>query len=77
MAGFNPDFDRSAFEPADTVILTRAIDEACEALGVPKDARHDREVIAARIADLARLGVSSAEALRDRVLAETRALRSL
>jgi hypothetical protein len=72
MATFNPYFDRHAFEPVDTVILRRAIEEACEALGIPADARDDREVVAARIADLARAGISDADALRDRVITEAR-----
>ncbi|MGB9364944.1 MAG: hypothetical protein WCE79_02910 [Xanthobacteraceae bacterium] len=72
MATFNPYFDRHAFDHADTAILTRAIDEACEALRIPADARHDREVIAARIADLARTGISDADVLRDRVVTEAR-----
>lgn len=72
MATFNPYFDRHAFDPADTVILTRAIDEACKALKIPADARHDREVVAARIADLARSGINDANVLRDRVVTEAR-----
>ncbi len=72
MATFNPYFDRHAFEPADTVILTRAIEEACDALRIPADARHDREVVAARIADLARTGINDADTLRDRVVTEAR-----
>ena len=40
------------------------------------DARH-RETIAARIIDLARNGVIDAEALSERVLAESKAARSL
>ena len=69
---FNPYFDRHAFAPADTVILTRAIEEACKALKIPAEARHDREVIAARIADLARTGISDAKTLWDRVVTEAR-----
>ena len=72
MATFNPYFDRHAFEPADTSILTRAIEEACEALHIPADARHDREVVAARIADLARGGICDVETLRDRIVTEAR-----
>ena len=62
----------SRFEPADTVVLTRAIEGACEALGIPPDARNDCEVIAARIADLARTGFNNANALRERVVTEAR-----
>ena len=72
MATFNPYFDRPVFEPTDTVILSRAIEEACAALRIPADARHDREVVAARIADLARTGIKDADVLRDRVVTEAR-----
>jgi hypothetical protein len=56
--------------------MSRALDEACKALNVNGDARH-RETIATRIIDLARSGVFDAKALSARVIAETKALRSL
>jgi hypothetical protein len=52
------------------------LEEACKALNINGDAR-DRETVAARIIDLARNGVVDAATLRDRVLAETKAMRSL
>ena len=42
MATFNPYFDRHAFDPTDTVILARAIDEACEALRIPAESSEQR-----------------------------------
>jgi hypothetical protein len=38
---------------------------------------HDREIIATRIIDLARNGVTDAKALGDRVIAEAEAMRAL
>jgi hypothetical protein len=49
---------------------------ACKALHINGEIQH-REVIAARIIDLARNGVIDAKALSERVVAETKAMRSL
>jgi hypothetical protein len=56
--------------------MSCALEEACKALHIDGPV-HDREVIAARIIDLARNGVIDAKALSDRVVAETKAMRSL
>jgi hypothetical protein len=56
--------------------MSRALEEARKMLHIDGQA-HDREVIAARIIDLARNGLVDATALRNRVLAEATALRSL
>ena len=62
--------DHSAFEPDAIEAMSAALERTCSALHVNGHIR-DREVIAARIIDLARNGVS------DRVIAETKALQSL
>ena len=68
--------DHHAFEPEQINSMSKALEETCKALHVNGQA-HDRELLAARIVDLARSGVIDAKALRDRVVAETKALRSL
>ena len=68
--------DHHAFQPDEIDAMSRALEQACKALNINGDAR-DRETVAARIIDLARNGVVDAATLRDRVLAETRAMRSL
>jgi hypothetical protein len=64
-------YDVPAFTPDTIDAMARALDEACAMLGTV-DA-HDRETIAMRIIDLASNGVITADALRDRVVAESRA----
>jgi len=56
--------------------MSQALEEACKALHI-NGQMHDREVITARIIDLARNGMIDPTVLRDRVLSETRAMRSL
>jgi hypothetical protein len=68
--------DRAAFDPDAIDAMSAALEQTCAALHVNGHAR-DREVIAARIIDLARNGVLDAKALSTRVVAETKALRSL
>jgi hypothetical protein len=68
--------DHAAFPPDEIDAMSRALEETCKALHIDGRAK-DREIIAARIVDLARNGVIDATALRDRVLAETKALRLL
>ena len=68
--------DHSAFQPDEIDAMSRALEDACKALHVNGEAR-DREIIAARIIDLARNGVMDPAVLRDRVLAETKAMRTL
>ena len=64
----------AAFEPEAIESLSQALEEACKALHINGQI-HDREVIAARIIDLARNGEIDAEALSERVIAETLAMR--
>jgi hypothetical protein len=56
----------AAFEPETVQSMSLAFGEACRALGVGDGNQHDREVIAARIVELAR----DASRLRDRLLHE-------
>jgi hypothetical protein len=68
--------DHSAFEPREIEAMSRALEETCKALHI--DGRtEDRETIAARIVDLARNGIVDADALRERVISEIKAVRSL
>ena len=65
--------DQPSFAPEMTSILSQAIDETCDALHIPSENTRDREVVAARIVDLARrTGVIDAAVLSDRVLRESR-----
>ena len=59
-----------AFEPDAIQVMSRAFDEVCAALMVHGDPRA-RDVIAARIIELARRGELDADRLRDRVLRES------
>jgi hypothetical protein len=68
--------DHSAFDPDAIKVMSDALERACHALSVNGHLRR-REVIAARIIDLARNGVTDAKALSERVVAETEALASL
>lgn len=53
--------------------MSRALEEACTLLHVFAGDARGRETIAMRIIDLARSGVIDADALRDRVILESRA----
>jgi hypothetical protein len=64
--------DKSAFSPEFAATLPNVINETCEAFHIPSNDSHDREVIATRIADLARMGVADPAKLRDRVLYEAK-----
>ena len=68
--------DQPAFDPDQIDIMSKALEEACKALHINGEIHH-REVVAARIIDLARDGIMDAKRLSERVVAETRALRSL
>ena len=68
--------DNCAFEPEAITAMSDALEATCKALHI-NGQLHDRQVIAARIIDLARNGVIDADALSRRVLAEMKAVRSL
>ena len=67
--------DSAAFGPEAIEAMSKALEETCQALQINGQVK-DREFIATRIVDLARLGVVDAKALSDRVIAETRAMHS-
>ena len=68
--------DHHAFQPDEIDAMSRALEQACNALNINGDAR-DRETVAARIIDLARDGVLDATALSRRVVTEAKAMRPL
>ena len=68
--------DNTVFEPDAIKAMSEALEQACTALHVNGHA-YDREVIATRIIDLARRGVTDAKVLGERVIAEAKAMRTL
>ena len=69
--------DAAAFDDQATAAMSRAFTETCNALQIFNGDERGREAIAVRIIELARSGVIDSAALRERVLLETKALRSL
>jgi hypothetical protein len=59
----------AAFDQADIMVMSQALDDVCAALEVNEDMRA-RETIATRIIELARRGEHNPIKLRDRVLSE-------
>ena len=68
--------DNTVFEPDAIKAMSEALEQACTALHVNGQI-HDREIIATRIIDLARRGVTDAKVLGERVIAEAKAMRAL
>ncbi len=66
--------DQNSFEPHEIAAMSRALEEVCAALDISAGDTRGREIIATRIIDLARNGVTDAATLRDRLLMESRAL---
>jgi hypothetical protein len=65
--------DAGAFDPEAIEAMSRAFSDACNSLEIfPRDA-HAREVVAIRIIELTRRGLTEPNALRERVIAEARA----
>jgi hypothetical protein len=64
--------DKTAFDPAAIEAMSKALEETCIALQVYAGDEKGREIIATRIIDLARNGLTDPTALRDRVIAEAR-----
>ena len=64
--------DKSAFEPEAIQAMSTALELSCADLGILAGDHHDRQVIAARIIDLARDGIVDASVLHQRVIAEAR-----
>jgi hypothetical protein len=68
--------ESTAFEPDAITAMSEAFERVCATLQINGQGS-DREVIAKRIIDFARGGVTDAKALSDRVIAETKALSAL
>ncbi len=66
----------SVFEPHEIKAMSTALDEVCQVLKLQDDSS-TKEIMAARIIDLARSGERSAIRLRDLVSQETRAVRTI
>ena len=64
--------NQTAFGPAAIEAMSKAFEEACNALRVFAGDEKGREIVATRIIDLARNGLTDPKALRDRVVAEAR-----
>jgi hypothetical protein len=67
-------FARAAFDPQDINAMYEAFVDACDAVHIPQSDNQAREVLASRIIDLARGGIISADALRDRVIWESKSV---
>jgi hypothetical protein len=65
--------DKAVFDQAAIEAMSEALERACAALRVSGDDR-GREIIAARIIDLARKGVVEAETLANRIIEAMRSL---
>ena len=68
--------DPSAFGPEAIEAMSKALEQACQALQIDGQIK-EREIIATRIIDLARNGVVDARVLSERVIKETKAMKSL
>jgi hypothetical protein len=60
------------FDPEDIDAMARAVSETCNVLKIFAGDTHAREVIATRIIELARSGLTDPAAIRDRVVLEAR-----
>lgn len=67
----------AAFEPEAIQAMSHALETACTTLQITPVHDRERKVIAERIIDLARNGLTDATALSNRIIAEAQALRSL
>jgi hypothetical protein len=71
------------FEPrrfldiADAHFLRDAVSTTCAALGVANDDTTSRAIVSGRVAELARSGMTSVDAIRDRVVYEARAVAEI
>ena len=65
--------DGAAFDPNTIKAMSEALESTCAVLNVD-DQIHKREVVAARIIDLARNGVIDAKTLSERVIEAMRSL---
>jgi len=70
MATIIPFLQDGAFDQPAIQAMSMALDDVCKSLGVPAHNQSAKEVIAARIIELARRGERNPTRLRDRVLHE-------
>lgn len=68
---------KNAFEPDAVDAMAAALERACRELRVVAGDQRSRETMATRIIDLASNGIVEPAAPHDRVIAETKAMRSL
>lgn len=68
---------RRFFDVADAHFLRDAVAATCAALGVANDDKAARAIVSGRVAELARSGIKSVNAIRDRVVYEARALADI
>jgi hypothetical protein len=61
---------QSVFDPEALDAMSRALDQACDALKLPETAARERETVAVRIIELARRGERDPGRLCERVLHE-------
>jgi hypothetical protein len=71
----HPLIGSAVFDTDATHALALAFDDICKEMNLPQTAREAREIVAARVIDLAREGVLDPQVLCARVLHEARALR--
>ena len=71
----HPFIKDAVFDPEATHALALAFDDICRDMNLADTASSAREIVAARVIDLAREGVVDPKILRERVLREARALR--
>ena len=71
----HPFIKDAVFDPEATHALATAFDDICRDMNLADTAGSAREIVAARVIDLAREGVVDPKILRERVLREARALR--
>lgn len=64
----------TAFEPEAIAAMSRAFEDACAALHILATDERIREIVATRVIDLARAGVTDARVLSERVLQESRSI---
>jgi hypothetical protein len=64
--------DAGTFDPDDVDAMARAFSETCTVLKIFAGDAHGREVIATRIIELARSGLTDPAALLDRIVTEAR-----
>jgi hypothetical protein len=71
----HPFIKDAVFDPEATHALAVAFDDICQHMNLPQTAREAREIVAARVIDLAREGVLDPQVLLARIMGEVRAMR--